>query len=65
MISILSIIRSGESTSNSLKNHDVDIKPVWEMGETTMVLPLEEKMKFDQGNTGRSFGYINFLVPPD
>lgn len=40
-----------------LRNHHVDIQPMWEMGAATMALPLEEKMKFEQGDTGRSFGY--------
>jgi hypothetical protein len=26
------------------------------MGETTMALPIEEKMKFEQGDAGRSLG---------
>ncbi|KAF8485533.1 Clavaminate synthase-like protein [Gautieria morchelliformis] len=40
-----------------LKNHGVDAQPMWEMGEATMALPLEEKMKFEQGDSGNSFGY--------
>lgn len=52
----LADIRVGKVNANSLKNHNVDIQPIWEMGEATMALPLEEKMTFEQGNTGRSFG---------
>ena len=42
-----------------LKNHGVDeeAKGMFEMGEETMALPLEEKMKFEQGDEGSSFGY--------
>jgi len=40
-----------------LKNHGVDVEPMWEMGKATMALPLEEKMKFEQGDQGQSFGY--------
>jgi len=40
-----------------LKNHGVDTQPMWEMGEATMALPMEEKMKFEQGDSGRSLGY--------
>lgn len=29
---------------------------MFEMGAETMKLPLEEKMKFEQGDEGRSFG---------
>ncbi|PBK65378.1 Clavaminate synthase-like protein [Armillaria solidipes] len=42
-----------------LKNHGIeeDVSPMFEMGEETMRLPLEEKMKYEQGDDGRSFGY--------
>jgi isopenicillin N synthase-like dioxygenase len=30
-----------------------------ELGAHTMALPFEEKMKFEQGDEGSSFGYIN------
>lgn len=33
---------------------------MFEMGEETMKLPLDEKMKFEQGDEGRSFGYDVF-----
>jgi hypothetical protein len=42
--------------ARSLKNHGVDTQPMWEIGETTMALPLDEKMKFEQGDSGNSFG---------
>ena len=32
---------------------------MFEMGAHTMALPLEEKMKFEQGDGGTSFGYID------
>ncbi|TFK67499.1 Clavaminate synthase-like protein [Pluteus cervinus] len=42
-----------------LKNHgaDEEVNGMFDMGEETMSLPLEEKMKFEQGDSGRSFGY--------
>ncbi|KAH9041813.1 Clavaminate synthase-like protein [Lactarius hengduanensis] len=42
-----------------LKNHgtDAEVNAVIEMGTHTMALPLEEKMKFEQGDGGNSFGY--------
>ena len=42
----------------SLKNHGVDSEAdqMFEMGAETMKLPLEEKMKFEQGDSGLSFG---------
>ena len=44
----------------SLKNHGVDgeVSSMFEMGAETMALPLEEKMKFEQGDGGSSFGYV-------
>lgn len=35
---------------------------MFDMGVETMNLPLEEKMKFEQGDTGRSSGYVHGLV---
>lgn len=29
---------------------------MWEMGKAMMALPLEEKMKYEQGDSGNSFG---------
>ncbi|PFH45782.1 hypothetical protein AMATHDRAFT_71100 [Amanita thiersii Skay4041] len=42
-----------------LKNHgaDEEANGMFEMGAETMALPLEENMKFEQGDDGRSFGY--------
>lgn len=42
-----------------LKNHGADdeVNGMFEMGEEAMALPMEEKMKFEQGNEGGSFGY--------
>jgi len=42
-----------------LKNHGVDeeVDGMFEMGAETMNLPLEEKLKFEQGEEGRSAGY--------
>ena len=44
--------------SFSLKNHgaDDDVAGMFDMGAETMDLPLEEKMKFEQGDDGMSFG---------
>jgi hypothetical protein len=42
-----------------LKNHGVDyeVNEMFDMGAETMALPLEEKLKFEQGNDGMSFGF--------
>ncbi|KAF5372223.1 hypothetical protein D9758_005009 [Tetrapyrgos nigripes] len=42
-----------------LKNHGVDneVNAMFDMGEETMNLPLDEKMKYEQGDEGLSFGY--------
>jgi len=42
-----------------LKNHGVDdeVQGMFDLGAETMALPLEEKMKFEQGDDGLSFGY--------
>ena len=41
-----------------MKNHDADreIDGMFEMGAETMSLPMNEKMKFEQGIDGQSFG---------
>ena len=31
---------------------------MFDMGEETMKLPLEEKMKYEQGDGGNNFGYV-------
>lgn len=43
----------------SLKNHGVEheANDMFDMGRETMDLPLEEKMKYEQGDGGSSFGY--------
>ncbi|KAF5391868.1 hypothetical protein D9757_001847 [Collybiopsis confluens] len=42
-----------------LKNHgcDEDVEKMFEMGAETLDLPLKEKMKYEQGDGGISFGY--------
>ncbi|KAJ7573431.1 Clavaminate synthase-like protein [Mycena floridula] len=42
-----------------LSNHDLDddTEEMFDMAAETMHLPLEEKMKFEQGDSGSSFGY--------
>ncbi|EMD38839.1 hypothetical protein CERSUDRAFT_92873 [Gelatoporia subvermispora B] len=42
-----------------LKNHgaDEEVNSMFEFGMETMSLPLDEKMKFEQGDSGLSFGY--------
>ncbi|KAH8114358.1 Clavaminate synthase-like protein [Phellopilus nigrolimitatus] len=42
-----------------LKNHGADreVDEMFNMGEETMELPMSEKLKFEQGDEGRSFGY--------
>lgn len=46
------------SYNNSLKNHGVDseVNEMFDMGAETMNLPMEEKMKYEQGDSGISFG---------
>jgi hypothetical protein len=41
-----------------LKNHGADdfVDGMFELGAETMALPMEEKMKFEQGDDGVSFG---------
>ena len=34
---------------------------MFHMGAETMALPLEEKLKFEQGDDGRSFGRVSAL----
>ena len=45
-------------TCCSVQNHGADglVNEMFDMGEETMRLPLEEKMKFEQGDDGMSFG---------
>ncbi|KAF8882734.1 Clavaminate synthase-like protein [Gymnopilus junonius] len=42
-----------------LKDHEVDelAQKVFDLGAEVMALPLEEKMKYEQGDEGNSFGY--------
>ncbi|KDR86135.1 hypothetical protein GALMADRAFT_205313 [Galerina marginata CBS 339.88] len=42
-----------------LKNHEADalVDGMFELGAETMALPKEEKMKYEQGDEGMSFGY--------
>ncbi|KAM0792596.1 hypothetical protein ACM66B_005257 [Microbotryomycetes sp. NB124-2] len=40
-----------------LKNHGVDPEPVFNVGEDTFDLPMEELMKFEQGDSGMSAGF--------
>ncbi|KAJ7130713.1 hypothetical protein C8R46DRAFT_1168777 [Mycena filopes] len=42
-----------------LKNHGADdlVEGMSEMAAQTMLLPLEEKLKYEQGDSGNSFGY--------
>ena len=49
----------------SLKNHEADqeVDEMFNMGLETMNLPMEEKMKFEQGDSGQSFGSVTFTDP--
>ncbi|KAJ7213289.1 hypothetical protein C8J57DRAFT_1453960 [Mycena rebaudengoi] len=42
-----------------LKNHGADdlVEAMFNMGAETMKLPMEEKLQFEQGDAGNSFGY--------
>ena len=50
----------------SLKSHgvDEDVNKMFEMGAVTMRLPLDEKMKYEQGDAGMSFGCVPHLFVP-
>ena len=41
-----------------MKNHGVDceVNDMFDMGAETLDLPLEEKMRYEQGDNGDSFG---------
>ena len=47
-------------TVRSLKNHgmDADVEAMFDMGREAMALPLEEKMKYELGDEGGSFGFV-------
>ena len=47
-------------TIRSLKNHgmDADVEAMFDMGREAMALPLEEKMKYELGDEGGSFGFV-------
>ena len=55
-----SVIPSHNWIYDSLKNHgaDLEVEGMFEMGAETMNLLLEEKMKFEQGDDGQSFGFV-------
>ena len=44
----------------SLKNHGVDaeVDGMFDMGSETMALPMNEKMAYEQGDDGGSFGSV-------
>ena len=52
--------------SSSLKNHGAEdeVDAMFEMGAETMDLPLDEKMKFEQGDGGSSFGFVLIFCLP-
>ncbi|KAF8462877.1 Clavaminate synthase-like protein [Gautieria morchelliformis] len=50
-------LKSGDEAEQRTVVSTHNFEPMWEMGEATMALPLEEKMKFEQGDSGNSFGY--------
>lgn len=47
-------------SSDSLKNHgaDQEVNGMFDVGAETLALPLEERMKFEQGDSGQSFGSV-------
>ena len=42
---------------------DDEVNGMFDVGAETLALPLEEKMKFEQGDSGFSFGSV-FTSPP-
>lgn len=49
----------------SLKHHTAidEVNDMFDMGAETLALPLSEKMKFEQGDEGDSFGSV-FPIDP-
>lgn len=47
--------------STSMKNHGAEnlVEPMFETGRQTLALPMDEKMKYWQGNQGDSFGCVS------
>ena len=43
---------------------DEDVNKMFEMGAETMRLPLDEKMKYEQGDAGMSSGRVPHLFVP-
>lgn len=43
--------------------HD-EVDEMFDMGVETMALPLDEKLKFEQGNDGMSFGFVFDIKSP-
>jgi hypothetical protein len=45
---------------DSLKNHGADelAERMFQMAAETMLLPMDEKLKFEQGDAGNSFGFV-------
>lgn len=62
---LLCAIGHGVDGMDSLKNHGVDeeVDGMFDMGAETMRLPLEDKVKFKQGDEGVaiSFGSVKSL----
>jgi hypothetical protein len=48
------------ANGNSLKNHGADelAEGMFQMAVETMQLPMDEKLKFEQGDSGNSFGSV-------
>lgn len=68
-ILVVSVVTSANTVTiyndfgTSLKNHGADdaVDKMFMLGEETMALPLEERMKFEQGDDGMSFGCISHI----
>jgi hypothetical protein len=41
---------------------DREVNEMFDMGEETMGLPLEEKLEYEQGDDGMSFGFVVFWL---
>lgn len=46
--------------AGSLKNHGADdlAEGMFQMAAETMLLPMDEKLLFEQGDAGNSFGFV-------
>lgn len=56
------MVKGAQLRCGSLKNHGADelVDGMFSLGAEVMALPMEEKLRFEQGDDGMSFGYVPF-----